>query len=494
MKRINIDTLFYEAQIAVTEGNLGKAENILHSLLTTLQKDPRRINALYILGAVHLADENWGMAIEFTRLATEAREDFGPAWNNLGAAFSRADMVPEAIEAYEKAIGRMPDEAGGESYIYSNIAGCNLNGYNPERAVEIASKAAELDPTNAQAHWHKCLGLIELERWAEAWDLHHWRFHPACLQSSANRDYSAEKDPETPWWDFLLHGAKTTLVAIHGEQGLGDEVLFSQCLVDLLEEFKDRPVKFIVEPSPRLEATFKRSFEDSSDGQLVVYGTDETDGHEYRDELGRPKYKLGLGDLMQRYRRTPESFTRTPYLVAPHGSNGPLGRLAEGGLRVGIAWQGGHVRTLVQHRTVPFEKLGPLLKARDDIEWVSLNYHALASVECKSLEENIGVKIHHDDNVVGAGQDFDKTVGLVSTCDLVITVPQSLWHLCGALGKECWTLTPKKHGWRQPYKGLHSPWYGDHIKLIHQKEDGKWDQVLQTALDWLKAYDVAEAA
>ena len=64
-----------------------------------------------------------------------------------------------------------------------------------------------------------------------------------------------------PRWNGESLAGRTILV--HGEQGIGDEILFGSCLPDLI----DRAGHCVVVCDPRLEPLFKRSFP-----QATVHG------------------------------------------------------------------------------------------------------------------------------------------------------------------------------------------------------------------------------
>jgi ADP-heptose:LPS heptosyltransferase len=66
--------------------------------------------------------------------------------------------------------------------------------------------------------------------------------------------------------------------------------------------------------------------------------------------------------------------------------------------------------------------------------------------------------------------DYDNNAALVDELDLVISVPQAVVHLAGALGKRCLCIVPDVHRWI--YEGDRHTWY-ESVELLHG-----WDTVI----------------
>ncbi len=348
------------------------------------------------------------------------------------------------------------------------------------------------------------MALLELQRWDEAWDWHESRLlprDPTDLDKQAKvstRNYHGP-DGMTPWWDGKTKG----LLVIHGEQGLGDEIMFMSCIPDVLATGCD----VVIECAPRLERLFKRNFEAHSRGPTklsppLVVGTHKLDGSEWIADTpptehdgawgyGKPDFKIAMGSLPKFFRRTEESFPRVPYLTGDAARAQEIQKMvpANGQPRVGISWQGGVERTHVWLRSLPLPNLKLLLQ--QPVNWVSLQYTPDAAKEVAEFEAESGIKIHHWPEIVEAPADYDETAAVVAGLDLVITVCQSVIHLCGAMGVPCWVLTPAKPDWRLGLTRSSPAWYGPHVRLFRRApEDEDWGPVLERIageLDlWLK--------
>jgi tetratricopeptide (TPR) repeat protein len=455
------------------EQNLAKAEFLLHQLLNN---NLGNYLILYTLGSLHLSKENYGLAIQLLSTVTQLKPDFGEAWNNLGLAFkgiNNWDMGAECAMRATRYIDH-PD-------VIHNVSGMYIGRNMPEKALSYSDRALEKDPTNARYRWNKALALLELRRWDEAWDFHEARLEKGGNEDIAHRNYHGP-DGETPVWD----GKSPGTIVIHGEQGMGDEIMFASCIPDAL---KTPGTKFICEPSPRTAKIFARAFP-----ELKVYGTNETDGRDWIAEHGKPDFKIALGSLPKFYRRDEKSFPGTPYLKADPGKRAWWGdKINALGRRpnIGIAWQGGVHSTRVDARSFHPGFMAPIFA--HDCNWISLQYDATAQHCVNEVRDNQGIKITHWPMAVeqfhpetGKQSDIDELVALISRLDMVITVCQTAVHVAGALGIPTLCLTPSQPSWRYG-AGVTTnlPWYGS-VQLIRQaRGSDDWAPAIQKAADHL---------
>jgi hypothetical protein len=479
LQRVNVEERIGIAQ-ALHKGigmpqNFDAAAAIYNEILNNATGHPF---VTYCLATLHMEIGNIGLAIVLFKDALEGAPGFGECWNNLGMALSMAAHPEASDKAYAKAQEVQPENAD----ILSNRSGLRINAGRAEEALMFASAALKHDQDHRQAKFHKGLALLELSRWDEAWDWHEARLEPPSVNDGvkagiAERNYSGDSETPTPWWD----GKEPGRVVVHGEEGLGDEILFASCLPDALRTGAD----IIFEPNPRLHRLMERSFP-----EIKVFGTNNVDGAEWIEKWGRPDFKLACGSLPMFYRRRAQDFPRVPYLRADAERSGEIfaqhGQLNDRP-RIGISWEGGVSTTHVHLRSINLSALKLLFQ--QDAHWISCQYTPDASRNLKELKSETGIEIHHWPEVVAMGADYDETASLVSGLDLVITVSQSLQHLCGALGIPCWVMTPAAPDWRLGLNdGSHTAWYGDHLRLFRQKKGEDWGPVIETVAGELRRF------
>src|SRR5262249_32339066 len=135
--------------------------------------------------------------------------------------------------------------------------------------------------------------------------------------------------------------------------------------------------------------------------------------------------------------------------------------------RVGLVWAGHPDHHNHHNRSVPLQKLLPLLDV--EAEFVSLQKGA-----------------HERDRALPAGRrdirdadaelaSFVDTASLIARLDLVISVDTSVAHLAGSLGKPVWVLLPHVPDWRWLTGRDDSPWYPT-ARLFRQSDIRQWNE------------------
>lgn len=474
--RVAINDFFIEAQ-KIHQGldgrikDVPKAEYMYNSILTNSPDNPW---VLACLGALHLELGHYGLAALILDAVVQHLPDNGDAWANLGLALKHMRKTDDSYHAYLKAAELLPES----SDIRSNIAGLFVNMGQPNEVLKYSEEALKLNPDNSHAQWHKGLALLELQRFDEAWDWHEARLIIHHGKNVAQREYHKNKTNPTAQWNGRANIlGKRDLVVIHGEQGLGDEVMFGSCIPDAVATGAD----IIVECSPRLHKLFARSFPD-----VRVFGTNVLNGSKWPKGFPNPEqvdYKCALGSLPRFYRRGISTFPGTPFLIPnPTLAGRYAKRLERLGDRpkIGIAWQGGVQTTRVDLRSVTPIQLIPILT--QDADFISLQYTKEAKNELEVIKNTVGVTVHHWEEAAEA-RDLDVLAALISQLDLVISVCQTDIHLAGGLGVPTWVMVPSRPSWRYGVEG-NMPWY-DSVNLYRQ-QGNDWDGLIETIAGKLK--------
>lgn len=408
-------------------GNYGEAEKLYDMLLTQNHDNPY---LLATLGTLYLHDDKkrYGAAIAFLESAA-AQIKTSDVFCNLGIAYKFAGLHDKCEKWFKKSIDKNPSAAA-----LGNYGALFVGTGNPDEAIRIANKAIQIDPDCAVAHWNLGMALLEKGDWEHGWDEHEWG-----LKSKMRID---RKIRDLPLWD----GTPDKTIVVYGEQGLGDEIMFASMLPDLMETNT-----VIIESHRRLQHLFEHSF----DGVVCIGTREETEiSWPYEYEID---YRMSIGSLGKHFRRSRASFPGTPYLKAD-----PLPRANK--FRVGISWTGGLKPGRVLARSIPLAWWKPILEV-PDVEFVSLQYtDAQADIDAMNAQ-GYGIKVM--DEYVKA-DDYYETARLVASCDLVISIATSVYHLAGALGVPAWVMVPNKPAWREQMQGG-IPWYRS-VRVYRQPE------------------------
>lgn len=421
-------------------GNYKKAAEIYNLILN---KEPFNPGILYLLGDIAVRQGFNGIAINLLTTSQQIKKS-PEVCCALGCAYKAEGFLNESNHFFEEGL-----KISKTSELYNNLAS-NLSDHGqPEKALEYCAKALALEPDNGSALWNKGLALLTQGDWPEAWALHEYRFHPNVATTSHRRNVDA------PLWD----GEAVERLFVHGEQGIGDEVMF----MSMLGETCTRAREVVVEVEPRLIELVERSFPN-----ITVYGNVQAVvAHEKPFDA-----VVAMGSLGQFFRQADSDFPGEPYLKAdPERVAHWRRQFAMQGPRpfVGVSWQGGTIGTRIQQRSVmpihlKFAKRGTA---------ISLQYGPDAEVQAK--EQGF---LFYPESI---GKELDELAAMICACDVVVSVAQTVVHLAGALGVKTHVLTPKGSSWRYGRgSGYAMRWYNS-VYLHRQTIDGNWANPLNDA-------------
>lgn len=461
--------LFMAAQKKHFEATRLNSQELLREVFdeynTCLNMAPDEPALIFCTGSVMAQMGLNGAAINMLRRASERMPGQHEIWCNLGSAYKAEFMHEEAKECWDKAAAIAPNMADYQL----NLSTLYINEGCPQDGLVYANKAVELDPANEKAHWNRALLLLELGRWKEG-----FIDYDAGLISRDRQYRVFDNADRIPNWE----GQKLTqddVIVVYGEQGLGDEIMYASCIPDLIAT----GAKVIYECHPRLEGIMRRSFP----GLHAIYPTRKARTIEWTENHPDITYKVAIGSLF-RWFRSEGQFPRTAYLVPDHDlvdvyrmalhEAGP-------GPYVGFGWAGGTKRTHGAARSLQLTPMLPVLQ--QPATFISLQYTKEADEKVARFVSGHGIDLHHWPDIL-RHHDYDHTFALLAALDLVIAINTTAVHACGAIGQECWTVTPDRCAWRYAQGGDHMVMYGDWV--TQYRENGDMGQVIEDLAHDLK--------
>ncbi|MGH9876373.1 MAG: hypothetical protein ACRD5H_01940 [Nitrososphaerales archaeon] len=452
--------LLNQAMSAQAEGNLTEAWELYNAILGIHFDNP---TVLYLTAEVALKTGKFGLAINLLSRCVELKPDFSEAWLNLGASLRNEYHVTQSRIALLKSLELKPTPQ-----VYTNLSSLGADSGNPREALMWLNKAEALDAGSADIHWNKSLAHLSLAEWDPGWKLYQYRKQ---LKKDIRGQLWYPRDKidaiEVSSIDDIR---KAKRLYIHGEQGVGDEIMFMSCFSDML---RDCFGAVYVECERRLERLFSRSWP-SVTGWFTGQDQAVKSGIKF-------DYKVSMGDLPMLYRKRNEDFNGASYLVPRLKQSLDFKKkLAALGPRpwIGMAWLGGTKVTRTHERSIPLGQWTPIQAGRT---CVSLQYSPLGDQGA----DEIGLPRF---NGASNGTDIDAQAALVEALDIVVTVTQTVYHIAGALGKRCIVLCPSSPDWRM---GMQSdefsrfdklPWYQS-LTVIRKKADESWQTPLDVAAE-----------
>ena len=453
----------------------GRHEEALPHFDAALATKPDLFAGHYNRGVALKALDRKEEAILAFRRALEIKPDLAEAAHNLGSVYESADRIDDACDAYRQAIEARPsytrprialgrllaetyrvaegietlvetteiDPACADAH-YELGRALMLSG-RPRDGVESFQRAFTLAPNHADAGFNLSLALLTLGEFEKGWKLYDLRLTTLKqLGGSARVRVSAQMGAVRKRSE--LRGDRLLVL---GEQGLGDEIMFSSILPEILSIVPNTTLT----ADPRLVGLFNRSFPG-----LTACAHPPRDGGAIASvPEGRRHF---IGSLMKVFRRRPEDFPGTPYLVAdPDRRTQMRARLAAlgEGRKFGVMWRGGVGGDREHLRSLELEDLQPLLEKSGN-HWISLSHLPAADEEVAAFSARTGITIHHWPELLRS-DDYDDTAALLAELDGLVSVTGTIAHCAAALGVPAHVLVNRAPEWRYGCQGSRMLWY-----------------------------------
>lgn len=448
-------------------GHLAGKQGIALALIEkAVRLNPVNAQFQYNLGVVLDALRRTDGALAAYREAARLEPAHTSAWLNLGNGLLEVDQLDDAIAAYQQHLKVKPHDPAATLALAIALYSARrfaLARPHYERSVALAEP-------DARAHWEYAHWLLMTNEFARGWEEYEYRFD-AAGSNVWNYPYPF------PRWNGEALAGKT--IILHGEQGLGDEIMFASIYLEVMREAHHT----IICCQPHLAALFRTSFPAATLHEQLRADEDAwTKRPVAWLNLTAPiHYQIPFGSLPRIKRRTTAHFPRhNGYLVADAAKvavwAGKLGHL--GGKRVGICWaanpaiQDAVAARRSRKKSLTLQLLEPLLEV-PGVHFVSLQTWEAARQVADAAP---GTRTRVLD-VSADLQDFSDTAALMMNLDLVITVDTSVAHLAGALGRPVWILLPWQADWRWHDAGERSEWYPS-ARLYRQPGLEDWVSVV----------------
>ncbi|MFT5111019.1 MAG: ADP-heptose:LPS heptosyltransferase [Parasphingorhabdus sp.] len=383
-------------------------------------------------------------------------------WLLLGRYAKAMGDNPTAVTCAEQILATQPDHLealllAAESYHYLR---------DQVKTEAMFERLFAVQNDHAMGQWLHSMQLLLQGEFEQGWAAYDTRLE--------NFGFDTTQYPfPLPLWQGEDIAGKRILV--HGEQGLGDEVMFSSIIPDLIQA----GAKVTLSVSPTLAQLFLRSF---ADIRIYTMSRDPEAVDNWRRDAPPPNwfnaadydFHCPNGSLPRWLRRRVENFPQQAYLqadkklteafrqqIVPLDSEQPLviGLNLTANLSTGRM---GAEKTVLPYW---FEFLQPL-QQQGKIRVVGLQLHDM-------LYDSLPWVFDPRPQI----SNFDHTAALADACDLIITVDTSVAHVTAALGKPTWVLLKFDADWRFLLDTDDSPWYSD-MRLFRQNEQRDWSRVV----------------
>ena len=450
--------------------NQNRIDDAIEVYQQAIQIQPNQGEAYYNLGNALHRQEKLEEAIEAYQQAIQIQPNYVDAYNNLGVVLIDHEKLRESVQIYQKTLEIQPNYADA----YNNLGNALREQGKLEESIRIFQKATYIQPNHAEAHNNLAMTLLLKGDFKNGWKQYEWR------RQCDNFPFE-KRDFSQPFWEGTDPKAKSILVWT--EQGIGDEIMFSSILPDLLS----RNANVIVESDTRMVSLFQRSFpkirfiprQNPPNSQLLNTTMD---------------YQTPIGSLGKWFRTDNNSFilNRNTYLYACPKKTSEIRKkyqeLAKEKILIGISWKSTGID---QRQTYSKKKKSTLLEhwqpvlAQRNCYFINLQYGNVKQ-ELNEFQKHNNLKIHQDEEIDSLSS-LDDFAAQISALDLVISTSNTTVHLAGALGKQVWTLLPHIPDWRWTLEREDTLWYPK-MRLFRQHRIGDWSDVFQQVKLALEQY------
>lgn len=387
--------------------------------------------------------------------------------SNLGKTYKSQQDPDKASKILEVALDRLPEDPD----VLATAAVCYVAEGNPQPGVELAERSLAIkdDP---EVRFNCGLLNLEAGNFARGFELyatgkHRWR---------GERKYEPDPPVLTPELHERLTSKLTPIrptLLVYGEQGIGDEIMFSTLLRDVAEDYG----KIIFDCHPRLVNLHNNS---NWARETDVLTPTRKERGSVQNSFGADA-KVSIGNLCQIYRRSIRDFENAWWFSPLFSSRfleretaryrAHLKEIAGNRKIVGLAMRGGTFHTSTKHRRLSSDAIKELM-AHPDYFFVGLDYEDMMQTAAW-IQQDIAPHRYWWPTAVNFAWDYAHVAALVLATDAVVSVPQSVAHLSAALGHPTYVLNPIQTAWREA-GGDYWYWYGMHAVMLRASAPGKW--------------------
>jgi len=444
--------IFFNISLGYIE--LDNCAEALKYIDMAIELDPGNSNFYFTKAKAFSGCSNYEKAEDYYLKALNIDDKFYDAYLNLGYVYNLKKDYESGIKVLEKLI-ILNSEFPGAHY---NLAIIYDNQKNYDKAIFHYKKTIDLDQENYKAHYNLSILLLYKGFFEEGWCAFEYRWH------ETQKPKLFESIPECN----NLNDKKNLL--IWGEQGVGDQILYSSMLTDL-----NLKQNVTVALDKRLVSIYQNSFP-----KINFMGMDNLDNVDNFDS------HLPIGSLGKFLRKTRKSFENQSkkFLYSDEKRKNKLKKFLtpKKKLLFGLAWKSKN-ENIGHFKSINLDEYIPLLKL-PNIDFVNLQYGDTQD-EIIQIEKKYKIKIHNIDEL-DKFYDLDGLFCLVDLCDYVITSSNVTAHIAGALGKKTFLIIPNIHGaawyWHDDnFVG----WYPS-VRIFRQSAQGCWNLPIQNICEEIK--------
>jgi hypothetical protein len=419
------------------------ADRLLERALTVAPDQP---DALHLSGIVAFRLGRREEALTKIERAIAKGIDIRLYLRNISEVYRALGRFDDALNAAKRATALAPDDP----VCLHNLAVIQYHRLELDDCIASANKALAINAFLPGPHFQLAEALLLRGEWERGWQEYQWRF---------DLPGNAPLMPPTtqPRWDGTPFDDGTLLLV--ADQGFGDVIQFSRYIPWAAERCPNIAVATASEMIPLLRQVYPaahlfnewrsappfRAFRALS-GLPALHGT-------------RPDHVLGTSAYLRADPVRAAAWKERLARLTPTASR-----------RIGIVWAGRPTHNNDRWRSARLADFAPLA-ALPGVALVSLQKGPAAAQAGEYFGAaplvNIGAEI----------VDYEDTMAILESLDLLVTVDTSVGHVAGAMGRPTFILLARAPDWRWLLERSDTPWYPS-VTLFRQSTTGVWSDVM----------------
>lgn len=481
-KENNFSIIINKAIEIQNKGHYDDAEKLYQ---VVLREEPNHPDALHLLGLNYHKKGNNKRSIKLIRQAIRINSKEPMYFENLGLISQNDDDLVKAANYYKQAIKLNPKKA--KPYSQLGLLQFDMGLFKP--ALHSFKKSFERDPNNIDvlinygvictSNGHYKEALKQVERILSRRPL----YPEALALKFTVRSLLGEIHAAQPYYHWIkrlksylksnptrhipyplvhnLKQIKNKTILVMGDQGIGDEIMFSS-LLPVLKKYCNN-IYFAC--TPRLISLMQRAYP-----EVLVFERSPDINICLPSYLGKVDFQIELSSLMPLFFKKEyihkERFFEADAHLRRHWQH-RLSQLDEK-FNIGISWFGGGMKQSQNTKSIPLSFWAPLL-AIPNVNFINLQYGKHRN-DIEEIEKKVSKRITTFEDLDPIAS-VDDVYAVIAECNLIISVDNSTVHIAATLGVTTWALLPKNSDWRWWNSHPSSHWH-KHLELIKAPELG----------------------
>lgn len=396
-------------------------------------------------------------------------------WNTLGSIVGFRDGGRAAIVFFEECLKINPRN----HLALNNIAPAYYSVNEIEKSESVTRLALKIQPKLIDPHLYLSTILLRNRQFEEGWKEYQWRYD--------NKMKITIRNNNLPYWKGEpLKGKK---IFVMGEQGIGDEILFTWGYNELIKD----AAKVGIACEKRLISLFKNSFPQAFVGETVTKQNLASDAifRAYPDfDLNEYDYQCTACDIMRYKWQSYEDIkdTSIPSLMPAPEKIAHWKKILDKlphKISIGVAWRSGIQLANRSRNYTSLLNWEPLLN-HPNVNYINIQYGD-CDAELKELENETGIKIHVIEDL-DLKDDFEGTTAMLKSLDLIIGPPSAPSMQSLMVGAETWFIVVGKPWW---CFGDDIPKWGPNSIILEKNDNDPWPEHMKNCAlqlqEWLKS-------